>query len=677
MALRKIPGLGRRERSALIEPAAPKVSLEGSVDRPVRGDVVPRGMLTVAGWHMIGDRPALAVSVVTNGIPAGVGIVGSIERPDVATALGNEDAARSGWSVEVDLTQVVDDEVDLEVTVWESTGTLPTTLPPITVVKESIEERSVTGRLDTPADGDVVPGDILKVRGWCLFEGTHVARVEVVVDGMSMGLARPFLDRPDVASRYDHADAPVAGFEALISSERLDRPVESLVTVEVTSLDGQRWRSETRRVRWAVPRAVDADQAEHFAHRRKALLEGVPGGGSRVLVFTHDLSYGGGQLWLLELLRQVRVCSGLEITVVSPGDGPLRDALEELGIAVHVTAPWRVDDVNVYEDRVNELALLLRSSGAGVVLVNTLGVFPGIDAAERAGVPALWAIHESFDLASYCSICWGPTVIDPQVLARFKACFRSARALIFEARQTAELFEPLCSPGRCFVLDYGVDVDEIDSYRKSVDQAVLRADMGLAEDDVVVAVVGVVEPRKGQAAAVAAFDVLAGVHDRLRLVLVGSQPTSYDAGMRERIERSTAADRIELLPIVPDIYPSYAVADVLLCASDVESLPRSILEAMAFELPVVSTDVFGITDLIEDGRTGWLTRPRDLESLVGLLHLVLRLPADERRAVGVQAREEVLRRHGDHSYGRVFARLLSALLDDPSCDLTRVFVRVS
>jgi len=45
------------------------------------------------------------------------------------------------------------------------------------------------------------------------------------------------------------------------------------------------------------------------------------------------------------------------------------------------------------------------------------------------------------------------------------------------------------------------------------------------------------------------------------------------------------------------------MADLLLCASDIESLPRSILEAMAFELPVVSTDAFGIADLIDDGRT--------------------------------------------------------------------------
>lgn len=625
--------------------------------------------MTVAGWHMAGERPALAVSISANGIPVGVGAVGSVERVDVATALDNDDAAGSGWSVDVDLAPIVGDEVRLEVAVWEAPGTTPTTLAPISVLKQAGGQQAgaVVGVLDLPADGDVVSGDVLEVSGWCLFEGTHVARVELVVDGVRKGLVRPFVDRPDVAERFGHVDAPVAGFEAFVGFEGVDRAATSLVTVEATTLDGQRWRSPTRTVHWAVPATATAGP-RHPGGARRPLLEGVTGGGSRVLVVAHDLSYGGGQLWLLELLRQVRACSTLDVMVVSMCGGPLRQELERLGVAVHVTAPVPVGDADAYEGRVDELALMMRSCGAGVVLANTLGMFAAVDAAERAGVPAVWAIHESFDPASYRRICWGPTAMDPQVAARFNACFQSARALVFEAHQTAELFAGLCSPEQRFVVDYGVDVDEIDAYRRAVDRAALRRAAGFGDDDVVLLVVGVVEPRKAQAAVVVAFDELARVHRNLRLALVGSCPTSYDAGIRARVERSAAAGRVDVLPITSEIYPWYAAADVLVCASDVESLPRSILEAMAFGLPVVSTDVFGIADLIEDGRTGWLTRDRDLEGLVGLLHLVLRLPPEERRSVGARARQEVRGRHGEQGYGRIFARALDALIEDPAGD---------
>lgn len=530
-----------------------------------------------------------------------------------------------------------------------------------------------TGNLDVPTNGGVVDGDVLEIKGWCLFEGSRVARVDVVVDGRSMGLARPYVHRPDIAARHSHPDAAVAGFEMLSSFERHDRSAESLVTVEATSLDGRRWRSRTHRVSWAARAPDDLRRGELLVRRSTAAMEHLPSGGSRVIVFTHDLSYGGGQLWLFELLRQLLAFTRLECTVVSMADGPLREGLENLGVTVHVTAPWRMDDVEAYEGRVHELALLIHGNGAGAVLVNTLGVFPAVDAAARAEVPALWAIHESFDPAVYRHICWGPAGMHQHVRARFNGCFQSARALIFEARQTAGLFAHLCAPQQRFIVDYGVDVDAIDAYRASVDRSALRSACGYDDDSIVVAVVGLFEPRKAQAAAVAAFDELALVHDQLRLTLVGCHPCPYTDGVREQVARCAAGTRVDLIPTVPDIYHWYAVADVLLCASDVESLPRSILEAMAFELSVVSTDAFGIADLIDDSRTGWLTRSRDLEGLVGLLHQVLRMPAVERRAVGAQARAEVLRRHGDRSYGRVFGRVLDSLLDDPSRDVAPAF----
>ena len=52
--------------------------------------------------------------------------------------------------------------------------------------------------------------------------------------------------------------------------------------------------------------------------------------------------------------------------------------------------------------------------------------------------------------------------------------------------------------------------------------------------------------------------------------------------------------RIRIEPVQPGIHRWYHAVDVLVCASDVESLPRSMLEAMAFGRPVASTAVFGV-----------------------------------------------------------------------------------
>jgi glycosyltransferase involved in cell wall biosynthesis len=328
-----------------------------------------------------------------------------------------------------------------------------------------------------------------------------------------------------------------------------------------------------------------------------------------------------------------------------------------------------MDDAQAYGGRVDELAVLIRALGAGAVLVNTLGVFPAIDAAARAGVPSLWAIHESFDPAVFRYICWGPTGMHPDVQVRFHGCFRLARALIFEARQTADVFAEFSAPEQRFVVDYGVNVDEIDAYRHSVDRTALRAAAGFTDKHVVLGLIGVFEPRKAQAAVVAAFDEMAVVHSDIRLMLVGAHPSAYTACVRAQVSRCASSSRINLMEIAPDVYPAYLISDLFVCGSDIESLPRSILEAMAFELPVVSTDVFGISDLIAEGRTGWLAPARDLERLLGVLHLVLRLPRDARAAVGSRARAEVLRRQGRDSDGLAIARAASSLIEDPGADV--------
>jgi glycosyltransferase involved in cell wall biosynthesis len=227
----------------------------------------------------------------------------------------------------------------------------------------------------------------------------------------------------------------------------------------------------------------------------------------------------------------------------------------------------------------------------------------------------------------------------------------------------------MSAPEQRCVVDYGVDVAAIDRYRANLDRRRTRAARGWLDDDIVIALIGVFEGRKAQAAMVAAFEELANVHPRIRLALVGLHVGGYSEAVVAQIARSAHADRIHVEPITPDIHSWYALSDLLVCASDIESLPRSILEAMAFELPVVSTDVFGVATLLEDGVTGWLTQVGDLRSLTATLHHVLRLDPNERRAVATRARAEVERRSGEQAYGSVLGRTLAELLDHSDAPL--------
>lgn len=116
---------------------------------------------------------------------------------------------------------------------------------------------------------------------------------------------------------------------------------------------------------------------------------------------------------------------------------------------------------------------------------------------------------------------------------------------------------------------------------------------------------------------------------------------------------------MEVIPITPDVASWYGMADILALASDVESLPRTALEAMAWGTPVLATDVFGLPELITDGKTGWLCAPRDIRALADALDRALSAPASTYEAIARDARALVETRHSSRRYAEEMARVFT------------------
>lgn len=524
----------------------------------------------------------------------------------------------------------------------------------------------VYATLELPQPGAVVTDDVVTIAGWCLFEGSATARVDAIVEGERSGPVRIHLERPDLVADWTHRDAPVSGFRERISLRNSNVTGDLTIAVEAESMDGRRWRSPSVTIQ-RTPEPPDPIAADYAAVLRGRVVDRLPDpsarratGAPRVALVTHDLGYGGGQLWLSELIRQMQSTGAVRFELFSLGDGPLRSDLELSGVPVTVVEPAVVHSLARHEDRVRSWVDAFAGAGVDLVLVNTVIPFQAIEAAHVLSLPSLWAIHESFDVDVYCDTVWGRS-IDLAVRDRFREALSLPQALLFEASETAALFAEWSRPEQRRLLDYGVDVDEIDAYLASFDRDGARAELGYSPEHTVVSVVGVFEGRKAEAAMVAVFEELAEVHPRLRLLLVGDHPSPYSDAVREQVRRSRHARRITIQGVTPDIARAYAVSDLLVCASDVESLPRSILEAMAFRLPVLSTAVFGVRTLIDDGRTGWLTPIGDFRQMASALHRVLRTDRGEWRRVAEAARAEVERRAGERSYGLVLAEVIHAI----------------
>jgi glycosyltransferase involved in cell wall biosynthesis len=146
---------------------------------------------------------------------------------------------------------------------------------------------------------------------------------------------------------------------------------------------------------------------------------------------------------------------------------------------------------------------------------------------------------------------------------------------------------------------------------------------------------------KGQSLLVRAASRLRERGVDVRVVLIGDGPKRREL---ERLARELGVDdRVELLGSVgqAEIRNYYEAADLFCLPSFAEGVPVVLMEAMALERPVVTSMIMGIPELVEDGVSGLVVPPGDLDRLVAALE---RLAGDPqlRARMGRAGRAKVL-----------------------------------
>lgn len=486
------------------------------------------------------------------------------------------------------------------------------------------------------------------IKGWVLFPSGATDRVDLFLEGQPLGAARLGVARIDVGEEWDSVHAAISGFELnadLSQWEGSDGPA-SLVAV-ATSVSGERHELEPLSV-------TITGETPKSKLPPPAPVGEIAGPRPRVLVFTHQLGLGGAQLYLLDLLRQLVETKAGSFAVISALDGPVREDLEALGIPVHISSPVPFDDLASHLGRIEEMTGWAAGREFDAVLINTATTlsFPGAEVAERLGLPVVWAIHESFPP----SVLWSE--LAPEVRERLDRALERSSYLVFEAEATKALFEPTAGSAQCLMLPYGLDFEPIDAARKDFDRAAVRRRLGVPEDAEAIVCIGTVEPRKAQTLLAQAFDRVADRHPRAHLYFVGGRDDADSRALQSYISAEQTSDRIKLIPLTPEVQSWYGIADLLVCASDIESLPRTVLEAMAWETPVLATDVFGLPELITHGETGWLCEPRDLDALAVALAEVLDTPRETCERIARQGRALVEERHSLPRYAEQVSKLL-------------------
>lgn len=499
-----------------------------------------------------------------------------------------------------------------------------------------------------------------------MFPSGPAARVEIWLGERSLGRARLGLPRPDIRASTAEPRGAVSGFALTADLTDFTGPDEAVALRGIaTGVAGERLELGPVRVR--VSETPDPETLVPSSSGQESTPRAAgapPGGRRRILVFTHQLDAGGAQTFLVQLVRGLVELGTIEPTVLSAVNGPLRPELEELGVPVHTSTAVPIDDLDSHLDRVAELTAWAAAGGFDAALINTASPLasPGAEVAARLGIPAIWAIHESFPPA----VLWAD--LDPGVRALSESTLANAALAVFEAEATQRLYEQTVGAERCLTLPYGLDIDPIDAERDGFSREEARRAAGVAGDAEVVLCVGSVEPRKAQVSLAQAFDLVAERHPKANLVFVGGRENADSHLLSEWIASLPSADRIRLVPVTSEVQSWYGLSDLLVCASDIESLPRTVLEAMAWELPVLATSVFGLPELIDDGETGWLCADRDVEALATALDKVLNVEPNQRISIGRNGRKRIEDRHALNSYCKHIAQLLDHVIkgQDPA-----------
>lgn len=509
------------------------------------------------------------------------------------------------------------------------------------------------GSLDSPISGATLPRGPITIAGWALFRSGPARRVDLWLGDEPLGQARLGLQRPDIGEAAGEETAAAAGFEHTFDLAGHTIGGDGL-TVRATATGAEGEQFDLPPITFLVSAETGQEEVRERPRATTDAVAGPPGGKHRVLVCTHQLDLGGAQTFLVQMVRGLAASGAIEAGVLTAAPGPLAGELEAVGIPVHFSTAPPIHDLDAHRGRVEELTAWARPRGFDAVIVNTATAlaFPGAEVAAALGIPAIWFIHESFPP----SILWHDC--DPGVRAIAESTLAQAARAIFEAEATQRLFEQTLDPLRCLTLPYGLDIAAIDRVRAGFDHDEARRGAGIDPGAEVILCVGTVEPRKAQIPLAQAFDLIADRHPSAELVFLGGLQNANTQFLAEWKSSLASSDRIRVLEMTPDPQEWYGISDLLVCASDIESLPRAVLEAMAWELPVLATSIFGLPELIDDGVTGWLCPPRDVAALAAALDRVLGQPAEDRREVGRRGREHLERRHDLGDYCRRVAALL-------------------
>ncbi|MCZ8125079.1 MAG: glycosyltransferase family 4 protein [Magnetospirillum sp.] len=368
----------------------------------------------------------------------------------------------------------------------------------------------------------------------------------------------------------------------------------------------------------------------------------------RLVFLSHQGDTGGATAAMVEGIEAL-TARGHRAEVWMPAPGTLIPKLEALGVAYRIVPlpawastkgrkawrlRWRTWRATA------PLAAALRAAKPDAVVTNTMVLGVGALAAEAAGIPHVWWIHEFGREDHGLEFAWGD--------ARTAAIMtRTTRLAIVNSDAVGAKYADFLPRERIVRVYYRIDPAP----------AMAQAPPFAPADAFHLALPGSLNPQKGQDVAIEALIALARAGKRPHLHFFGEGAEGYAARLRARAAEGGIADTVRFHGHVGDLGARLARASAVLVPSRCEAFGRVTVEAMRAGSAVIASDQGGTRELIRDGDTGLLFPAGDAPALAARIARLMDDPGFAARLGEAGARWA-----GPRFTAREFAAALEAAL---------------
>ncbi|MBI4694014.1 MAG: glycosyltransferase [Gammaproteobacteria bacterium] len=350
-----------------------------------------------------------------------------------------------------------------------------------------------------------------------------------------------------------------------------------------------------------------------------------------LVLLTRSLGYGGAETQLVRLAVALAGRGYRVHVLVFYGGGPLAAPLEAAGVpitALGKRSRWHVAGF------LAGLLATLRQLAPRVVysFLGTSNVLAALLVPCVPGARLVWSVRASnMDLARYG---W----LDRWQFRLERMLSRIPARIVVNSRAGARYAAAQGFPAaRMQIVFNGIDTARYapDAARR----AATRRAWGIADDELLIGLVGRLDPMKGHAVFLEAAAAMS--RPDVRFVCVGDGPATRVAALHAEAGARGLGARFTLLPAQAETAAVFDALDVCTSASTFgEGFPNVVGEAMACGVPCVVSDVGDSAFIVGD--TGLVVAPGDAAALAAAWTTLLGESAAARRRRGEQARERIV-----------------------------------